>query len=562
MSNERFFITGRDSQTEFSTLQDAMQAFVADPTKAAQSIMEMTDGKDDKRFTLISYKWIHDGSTHAYVYKVPELESYHAVLRLPLMTDEERNTEEIDARYAVMAYPDKQRAFLNKAEAGWNDFNESLRKKLAALKQPQPQLESPESQFAKAIKDAGLELNGLPIMDGLLHRVPVASDKGSERSGAYVGHLEGRKPGGYIQNFKTGEVVNWKADGSTPELTPAERARIAIESAQRRREGAAVKAEKNANAAAAAQALWKESPVASAANINTANAYSANAYCLTKRILHPDASGLRIVPPSVSPECAALGIKIVQSSTEAQVARKADPEAKVFVAGNLLVAGRDTSDKIWTLQSIGLYFKSFMKGGQKYGMFSVAGTEDPKKALNSTAPLIVCEGFATADTVSRLLGQPVIVAFDSGNLDPVIGELRKNSPDRPILIAADNDYRAETNVGLLKANEAAVKHGCGVMAPSFKDGELASDWNDLAAITGDAVAKRIIGDSMIRAKIEADGNLATIKANRTIDAEKGMLATLKKTVATEFARHFKPRELNKQHVPTKNASQERGGFEI
>ena len=111
----------------------------------------------------------------------------------------------------------------------------------------------PATQFAKAIKDAGLELNGLPVMDGLPHRVPVASDKGAETSGAYIGHLEGRKPGGYIKNFKTGVELNWKADGSTPEFTPAERARFAIEAAQRRKErDAAISIQHSATAAAAA----------------------------------------------------------------------------------------------------------------------------------------------------------------------------------------------------------------------------------------------------------------------------------------------------------------------
>src|SRR5690606_2977105 len=64
---------------------------------------------------------------------------------------------------------------------------------------------SPEQSFAEAIRAAGLKLEGLPIMDGKIHRVAVEGDKGAERSGSYAGHLEGRLPGGYIQNYKTGE---------------------------------------------------------------------------------------------------------------------------------------------------------------------------------------------------------------------------------------------------------------------------------------------------------------------------------------------------------------------
>ena len=70
----------------------------------------------------------------------------------------------------------------------------------------------PAEQFAEAIREAGLQLDGLPEMDGQLHRVPVQGDKGTERSGAYRGHMEGR-PAGFIQNHKTGLKQNWKASG-------------------------------------------------------------------------------------------------------------------------------------------------------------------------------------------------------------------------------------------------------------------------------------------------------------------------------------------------------------
>jgi putative DNA primase/helicase len=437
------------------------------------------------------------------------------------------------------------------------------------------------AQFAQAIKDAGLILDGLPTMDGFIHRVPVTNDKHGEKSGSYAGHLEGRKPGGYIQNFKTGEVVNWKADGSTPELTPAERARIAIESVQRRKDREAEKLAENSATAVAAQALWKEAPPANA----------SNAYCKEKGILFPGASGLRVVPSSVSPECAAHGIKIARTVKEAQEVRKADPEARVFKTGDLLVPGSDIDGKLWTLQSINPNFKSFMKGGRKHDLFAIAGTSEVQKEKylqTDKAPLVVAEGYATADTISRLLGQPVIVAFDSGNLEAVTRELRKQFPERSILIAADNDHEAPTktdkfgkplpNVGLLKANQAAIKHGCGVMIPPFAAGDKGTDWNDLAAIHGDAVTKQILTSRMTGAKLEADGSLATIKAESDRyerlerqhlgDPDKGtgiygVGAALTAAIKNAFDQHLKCYVLNdKQQVPTKNASHERGGFEI
>ncbi len=71
----------------------------------------------------------------------------------------------------------------------------------------------PAEQFAEAMRECGLRPDGPVQMDGRMHRVPVEGDKGKERSGAYVGHLDGR-PAGFVQNFKTGVKVNWKATGA------------------------------------------------------------------------------------------------------------------------------------------------------------------------------------------------------------------------------------------------------------------------------------------------------------------------------------------------------------
>jgi phage/plasmid primase-like uncharacterized protein len=76
--------------------------------------------------------------------------------------------------------------------------------------------------FAAALSDAGLVLDGPPIIDGALHRVPVEGDRTGARSGAYIGHLDHR-PAGFIQNFQTGEKRNWKAETDVP-LTAEERA--------------------------------------------------------------------------------------------------------------------------------------------------------------------------------------------------------------------------------------------------------------------------------------------------------------------------------------------------
>ena len=221
-------------------------------------------------------------------------------------------------------------------------------------------------------------------------------------------------------------------------------------------------------------------------------------------------------------------IKIAKTAKEAKELREADPKNRVFKAGDLLIPGSDADGKMWTLQSVNPYFKSFMKDGRKHGLFTVAGTDNPQKALRDLdpkSPLVLAEGYATADTVSRLQGGgPVIVAFDSGNLDAVVTNLRERFPSRALLIAADNDHNApkqlgpdgkpKPNVGLVKAKEVAEKYGAGVMAPKFKDGDKGSDWNDLAAENGDEAARRMLSEEMAVAKRDAAVTAERLKIGR------------------------------------------------
>nr|WP_280107567.1 zincin-like metallopeptidase domain-containing protein [Escherichia coli] len=385
----------------------------------------------------------------------------------------------------------------------------------------------PIDQFYDALRDAGLvvKTGDVPTSGdevGKIQRVPVVGDKGGATSGAYAYHIDGKTPGGFIQNYKTGEVVHWKPDGKTPELTANERAKLANEARERKQERDTSTAAKYEATATAAQALWKASPAATA----------DNAYCKAKGITNP--VGLRTVPDKVSPELEALGIRVAKTAKEAKALREADPANRVFKSGDLLIPGMDGDGKLWTLQSVNPYFKSLMKGGKKAGMFTVAGADDPGKALASkdASPLVLAEGYATADTVSRLMGgKPVFVAFDSGNLDAVARELRERSPTRPLLIAADNDHNApktldekgnpKVNVGLVKAKEAAEKNGGGVMAPQFKDGDKGSDWNDVATAQGDDTARRMLNEQMAVAKRDAAitaERLTTLARTRDMEA--------------------------------------------
>ncbi|WP_240164728.1 zincin-like metallopeptidase domain-containing protein, partial [Pantoea sp. Ap-967] len=385
-----------------------------------------------------------------------------------------------------------------------------------------------KDQFLVALRDAGLDVSGArdkkdhPVADGEMHRLPVFGRRSANTSGAYALHLEGKTPGGYIENFKTGEVVHWKPEGAVAALSEAERATLAKEARERQQARDNALDAKHEATASAAQALWKGAPAATA----------ENAYCKAKGITNP--VGLRTVPEKATPEMEAQGIRIAKTVKEAKALREADPANRVFKSGDLLIPGMDGEGKLWTLQSVNPHFKALMKGGRKAGTYTVVGTDDPAKALASKdgSPLVIAEGYATADTVSRLMGgKPVFVAFDSGNLDAVARDLRERSPDRPLLIAADNDHNApkeldangkpKVNVGLVKGKEAAEKNGGGLMVPQFKDGDKGSDWNDVATAQGDAAASRMLNEQMAVAKRDAAitaERLTTLARTRDMEA--------------------------------------------
>jgi putative DNA primase/helicase len=114
---------------------------------------------------------------------------------------------------------------------------------------------NPAEQFAEAIRDCGLQLDGPPQMDGQIHRVPVDGDKSRDRSGAYGGHLDGR-PAGFIQNHKTGVKQNWKASGQAAALGAQDRAQMAAEAAQKRHDRAHEREQQAERTAQQVDAMW------------------------------------------------------------------------------------------------------------------------------------------------------------------------------------------------------------------------------------------------------------------------------------------------------------------
>lgn len=321
---------------------------------------------------------------------------------------------------------------------------------------PAPAL-SPADEFAEALKANGLIVKGVPAMDGKWHRVPVDGDRENQLNGSYRAFLDGR-PSGQISNFKAGGTVKWIATGIA--LTDTERARIQAEAAGVRAERETIQRDAAEKAAKAAYGVWQNLP-------ND--------------------------PKLDSPYLAAKGVGA--------------HGVKMDADGHLVVPCRDETGRLWTIQTIGDNGKRFIKDSRKAGTMHVVEVTG-KGTLDALAPvkgpIVIAEGYATAASIFEATGRPVVAAFDSGNLMAVAEAIHAKFPDRPILIAADNDHSNKLgNVGMIKAEEAAKAVGGLSVAPQFTAAEQAkglTDFNDLAAARGISAVSQAIDAALVQGR--------------------------------------------------------------
>ena len=334
----------------------------------------------------------------------------------------------------------------------------------------------PRQAFAQALREAGLQIQGFPEMDGRLHRVRVEGDRRGEKSGWYVGHADGC-PNGKFGDHKTGgEARSWKSQTPVAALGAGDRARQQAENAQRRQERE--RREEAAHEAAV-------------------GAISA-----------------RLAKAEPAPE------------DHPYLARKGVGAHGAFLGeqGELLVPVRSLDGALMGVQSIRADGeKRFARDGRLQGGCHVIG--DP--AASET--VLIAEGYGTGADLHEKTGLPVAVAFNAGNLEAVARGVRERWPDKTIVVAGDNDHAREReidpltgerkkNVGREKAEAAAKAVGGLALTPKFR-GESGTDWNDLGALEGEDEALKQIQEGL--AKAERQAVAVGVKAHRETTTDRG-----------------------------------------
>jgi putative DNA primase/helicase len=356
-----------------------------------------------------------------------------------------------------------------------------------------------QSEFATVLRDNGCIVDdNHPVMDGLSHRIKVEGDRPGEKSGFYVVHMDGH-PAGYFNNHRTKAEIRWKAKGYS--LTEVQKAAFAAQVAIKQQER---KAEQQAQYVKVAQAVKELLAIVPQAQADHPYLQDKNA--------RPN--GLKIVPHNTDGLPQDSMIRICQNRQEVKTVRDEHPDSFIFVAGDLLLPIYDVNGDIWSAQTIQPNgTKLFVAGSQKEGHFHVVGCNSEGsvvlKALDNAKTIIMAEGYSTADTVSQAMNCPVVAAFDSGNLIPVAKLLHDKYPNKPIVIAGDDDQHLVAlngkNTGREKALEAAQSINGVAVFPVFALNEQASqklsDFNDLAnkSALGMQAVKRQVGAAIEKA---------------------------------------------------------------
>lgn len=407
-------------------------------------------------------KWIQDGFFRTAAGRGPELDSHAA----PLGHSVPETRRYLSVPYGEREPAKAAGATWDKAAKCWYarptaDMSKLQRWLLNNVQGQSAPVMNPRDEFGEALRSLGCLVEGKhPIMDGQQHRIATEGDKKSERAGFYVGHLDGH-PAGYIKNNRTGLDMKWKAKGYVLELE--QKVALAAEAAEKQQARVADQKRQHEQAA--------------------------------MRVVLQGAELVQVVEPT--PYMVAKGINPLAGALT-------DRDGKTTY-----IAAIDVNGKQWTTQYIQENgTKRFAKDSRKEGCFHVIGGLG---ALAAAPAIVIAEGYATAATLHTALRMPTVAAFDAGNLPAVARALRVKFPDKPIVIAGDDDREVEAtqgvNPGKVKAEEAARAVRGLMLLPVFAhaqqeaDRKGFTDFNDLArkSVQGEEAVVRQVGAVMDQA---------------------------------------------------------------
>jgi len=303
-----------------------------------------------------------------------------------------------------------------------------------------PKLSPKELQFRAAAEHRGLVLPAV-LEVSKIGRCPVEGKASSNKAGAYRWNPGIGIATGWFENHTDGQdVTYWREDLNRP-LTPKEEAAFMAQCKADQAEQEAEQGRIHAAAAKEAAKMWAE-----------AVPCESHPYLTKKGV---QAHGLRVL------------------------------------GDQLLIPAHNAKGVLTTVQKIGPDDqKRFHTGGKKKGSFHTIGT------ITDGSTIYIVEGFATGASVHEATEQPVVVAFDSGNLLPVTEIIRKLHPNHSLVIAGDDDADKPRpdNPGRTAALAAALAVGGQAVFPDFGHTREVgqTDFNDLHQAQGlEAVRQRI-----------------------------------------------------------------------
>lgn len=294
----------------------------------------------------------------------------------------------------------------------------------------------PVTEFAQVLENAGLVIQGLPQMDGAIHRVATRDDKKGAKSGAYRAYLDGR-PAGWYRDYRSADdsPTNWVFSGGE-QHDPLARLHLRAFAQQQRDDNARKLQQQYNKQAGYARSYINRLPQA------TAHEY------LTRK-------GIRAAP----------GVRLNNKN-------------------ELVIPFSNGRGEIRSYQRIpvtGGKDARILKDSEKTGNWFTFGTPENGR------PLLFAEGYATAASLHEATGLPVLMTVDASNMIAVAENARQIWTDSPFVFCADNDHQREINKGVFSATKAAEVTNGEVIIPAFTEAEKAqglTDFNDLDASRG------------------------------------------------------------------------------